>query len=223
MARPRRMGLRMSLIRRSSDRTLVVSVSLPNTTAPAGSSCRSPVTVGSVAGQAVRSYDLQVSFNSAVLQPMPTAFSTFGTISIGMAVAANTSNAGHVIISAFQASDASGSGTLINLNFMVVGSVGQSTALAFADYTDPNTILHPGFRFNAGTPTATTSDGSLMVTGGTPTNTPTNTPTSTPTFTPTNTPTATATATNTPTSTPTSTPTNTPTATATSHSDTYAD
>ena len=186
---------------RSRDIPLTVNVSLPNISGTQGSAVSIPVTVSDLTGQGVRSYDLQVSFNSAVLQPAPASFTTLGTLSVGMVGAANTSNAGHLIISAFQASDVSGSGTLVNLNFTVVGSVGQSTPLTFSDYTDPNTLFHPGFRFDAGTPAAVTTNGSFMVTGGTPTATPTLTPTNTPTSTPTNTPTST------PTFTPTATPT----------------
>ena len=37
----------------------------------------------------------------------------------------------------------------------------SSSALTFQDYTDPGTIFHPGFRFNAGTPAATTTNGSI--------------------------------------------------------------
>jgi hypothetical protein len=39
--------------------------------------------------------------------------------------------------------------------------------LTFEDYTDPNTLVHPGFRFNAGNPQASTTNGSLTVNGPT--------------------------------------------------------
>ena len=98
---------------------------------------------------------------------MATPFDTAGTVSSGMLITPNAMNPGHLIISAFQATDLSGSGTLINLKFTIVGAPGQSTAMTFEDYTDPGTIFHPGFRFNAGTPAATTTNGSVTVNGPT--------------------------------------------------------
>ena len=53
------------------------------------------------------------------------------------------------------------------MRFTIVGAPGQTTALTFEDYTDPGTIFHPGFRFNAGTPAATPTNGSATVNGPT--------------------------------------------------------
>src|SRR6476469_140726 len=103
---------------------LAINVSLPNVGGAPGTMISIPVSVGDMTGQGVRSYDMQVSFNPAVLQPGVPIFTSLGTLSSGMTVAANASNAGHMIISAFQANDLSGAGTLILLNFTVVGSQG---------------------------------------------------------------------------------------------------
>ena len=177
-----------------------------------------PISVGDLTGQGIISYDLQVSFNSAVVQPASPAYSVTGTLSSGMSVTPTTSNVGHLIMQAFQAGSLSGSGTLINLRFNVVGTAGQSTALTFADYTDPGTNFHPACNFNEGFPVAVTTNGSITVTSvatATPTSTPTNTATNTATLTPTATSTPTVTATPTASPTPTVTATNTATATAT--------
>ena len=109
-----------------------------------------------------------------------------------MSITPNTSNSGHFIISAFQAQDLVGAGTLLNLKFTVVGNPPQMTALAFANYTDPGMGFHPAFQWNEGDPPALTSNGSVTVVGNTPTGSPT------PTFSNTATPTATATAFGTP-------------------------
>ena len=186
---------------------LDVTVSLPDVFATPGT-ITLPITVSSLTGRGVISYDLQVTFDPAVVQPATTAYDTTGTISSGMSIAQNSSNAGHLIIGAFQGPPLVGSGTLINLIFDVVGT-GQSTNLIFEDYTDPAPLFHPGFRFNEGDPAAVTTNGSVTVPAATATNTATNTPT--PTATETFTPTATNTATDTPT--PTATETFTPTAT----------
>ena len=125
------------------------------------------MTVGDLTGQGVKAYDLQVTFDPAMVQPQGTPFDTAGTVSSGMLITPNAMNPGHLIISAFQATDLSGSGTLINLKFTIVGAPGQFTPTTFEDYTDPGTIFHPGFRFNAGTPAAVTTNGSIHVNGPT--------------------------------------------------------
>jgi len=162
-------------------------VSLPNVAAQPGTLITVPITVSDMTGRGIISYDLQVTFNPAVIQPASPEFDITGTLSSGMSITPNANNAGHLIISAFQATDLAGAGTLINLKFNVVGSLGQSTTLVFADYTDPGNTFHPGFQFNEGDPPAFTTNGSVTL-GGTPTNTPTFTPTNTPTVTPTGTP-----------------------------------
>jgi hypothetical protein len=149
------------------DATLAVTVSMPHVTGPTLSNITVPVTVGDLTGQGVKAYDLQVTFDPTKVVPQGTPFDTAGTISSGMLITPNAGNAGHLIISAFQATDLAGAGTLINLKFTIIGAPGAVTATTFQDYTDPGTIFHPGFRFNAGTPAATTSNGSIHVNGPT--------------------------------------------------------
>ena len=185
-----------------------VPVSMPMASASPGTIVTIPVTTGSITGLNVNSFDFQVTFNPAILTPASPAFDSAGTLSSTMLVTPNADFPGHLIISAFQSAFLSGSGTLLNLRFNVVGTLGgQTTPLAFEDYTDPNMTFHPGFSFNEGDPASTTTNGNFTVAGPTPTST--NTATQTPTFTPSNT------ATNTPTTTPTNTSTNTATSTPT--------
>jgi uncharacterized repeat protein (TIGR01451 family)/CSLREA domain-containing protein len=144
-----------------------VTVALPHVPAAPGSTISVPVTVSDLTGLGVKAYDLQVTFDSTIVQPAVTPFVTAGTISSGMLITPNATNADHLIISAFQATDLTGAGTLINLRFTVVGTTGQVSPLTFQNYTDPGTIFHPGFRFNAGTPTSSTTNGSITVSGPT--------------------------------------------------------
>jgi hypothetical protein len=144
-----------------------LAVSIPHVTGPTTSIITVPITVGDLTGEGVKAYDLQVTFNPAIVIPDGTPFDTAGTRSSTMLITPNAMNPGHLIISAFQATDISGSGTLINLRFMIVGAPGQFTPTVFEDYTDPGTIFHPGFRFNAGTPTAVPTNGSIHVNGPT--------------------------------------------------------
>ena len=114
----------------------------------------------------------------------------------------NANNPGHLVISGYSFFNSlTGSGTLLNLRFHVIGAPGQSTALTFEDYTDPGSRIHQAFLFNEGTPSVITSNGSVTALAG-PTLTPTNSATSTNTPTPTSTPTATSTASPSPTNTP---------------------
>jgi hypothetical protein len=162
---------------RPSSPQVTVNVSLAHVPGAMGSVISVPMTVGDVTGQAVRAYDLQVTFNAAIIKPCvanecgggPTEkpFDKNSTLSQDMTVTANTNNTGNLILSAFQTDDMIGSGTLINLRFHVVGAPGQNSPLTFEDYTDPNPTFHPGFRFNAGNPQAATSSGSVTVNGPT--------------------------------------------------------
>ena len=95
----------------SPDLTVGIPVSLPNVSGAMGSTISVPITVGDLTGQAVKAYDLQVSFNAAIVQPAGTPFDTAGTLSSGMLITPNAMNSGHLIISAFQATpDLSGVG-----------------------------------------------------------------------------------------------------------------
>lgn len=167
-----------------------------------------PMTVGDTTGLNIISYDFQVTYNPAVLQPSGGSACTgnacvqqTGTLSAGMLVTPNTGNAGHFIMSAFQANPLAGAGTLIYLKFDVVGAPGTQTPLTFEDYSEPNGNPHAGFVWNEGDPPAFTTNGSVTV-GGAPTFT--STATATATFTPTAS--ATSTLTGTPSPTPTSSP-----------------
>lgn len=195
-----------------------VQVSLPVMSALPGALITLPITVGNTTGHSIISYDLQVSFNPAVVEPATPAFDLAGTLSSSMLITSNTDNSGHFIISAFQAKNLTGAGTLINLKFNVVGSSGQSTGLVFADYIDPTNIFHPGFQFNEGSPPNMVTNGAIFINGGGGTPTPTAFGTGSPTSTPTTTASSTASPATTPTgpmASPSLTRTNTATATPT--------
>jgi hypothetical protein len=138
-------------------------ISLPVLSATSGSEITVPITVGDTTGLNITSYDLQITFDPAVVVPAATPFDIAGTLSSSMAITVNLKNSGHFIISAFQGSFLAGSGTLINLKFDVVGSGGQTSMLTFEDYTDPGSTIHPGFIFNDGKPTSSTTNGSVSV------------------------------------------------------------
>jgi Cohesin domain/Dockerin type I domain len=141
-----------------------VAVSLPALTASQGVDITVPITVDDLTGLGVIAYDIQVTFNPAVLIPAAQPVDTAGTLSSGMAVNPNTNNPGHMIIPAFLiGSPLAGAGTLLNLKFTVVGTFLQTTTLAFENYSDANNVLHPACAFNEGDPRSMTTDGSVTV------------------------------------------------------------
>jgi len=146
---------------------VIIPVSLPTINVAPGSTFTVPVTVGDLTGNEVISYDFHVAFDPEIIQPASPPFDVAGTLSSSMSITPNTDFSGHLIIAAFQAENLTGSGTLINLRFVALGEQGQSTELAFADYTDPNTEFHPAFQFNEGVPGRTITDGSVTVSGST--------------------------------------------------------
>ena len=135
-----------------------------------------PVTVGDLTGRGVISYDFQITFDPTVIQPMAPPYDSTGTLSSGMQITPNTNNPGHLIVSAFQAPELTGSGTLLFLKFTIIGTAGQSTPLNFENYVDPNNVTHADFRFNNGTPARTLTNGNLTVIAPTPSPTPTPSP-----------------------------------------------
>src|SRR5205085_10803798 len=99
--------------------------------------------VGDTTGRGIISYDLQISFNPSVMVPASPPFDQAGTVSSTMSITSNAANPGHLIISAFQGASLTGSGTLLFLNFNVIGVSLQTTTLAFMDYIDPGMDFHP--------------------------------------------------------------------------------
>jgi hypothetical protein len=157
-----------------------VAVSIPAVSATPGT-VLIPINIGNTAGMDISSYDLQITFDPAVITPAAVPVDTPGTLSSTMSVTANASNSGHLIVGAYRSSALSGSGTLLNLRFNIIGGAGQSTALTFEDYTDPGGRAHQGFLFNEGTPSAALTNGSATIPAVSPTATSTATGTPTPT------------------------------------------
>jgi hypothetical protein len=135
---------------------LCIPVSISTSlTGGTGSSVTVPVTVGSLTGQNVVSFDFVLNFNSSVMNLQNPSFDTAGTLSSNMTITPNTSTPGRLTLSAFGTTPLSGSGTLINIRFTVAGSVGAVSDLTWTS-----------FRFNEGNPCSTLSNGRFTVGGG---------------------------------------------------------
>jgi len=142
-----------------------VMLALPKVTALPGASIPIPVTVADLTTRGVMAFDLDIAFDPSMLQPQQDPVDTEGTLAAGMLVTPNATEPGHLIISAFQATEIGGADTLINLKFTVTGASGQAAVLGFADHTDQNAIFHPAARFNAGQPVAVTVKGTINIVG----------------------------------------------------------
>ncbi|MEZ4700083.1 MAG: cohesin domain-containing protein [Rhodothermales bacterium] len=130
-----------------------VSVSLPAVTGQLGTSQDIDLTVGSVTGQNVTSYQFSITYDPTVLEI--NAVSVTGTLSSGTSATVNTATSGQITVAWAAASAITGQGALIKLSADLIG-VGTS-ALTIAD-----------FIFNEGAPAATPSNGSVTVTEADP-------------------------------------------------------
>lgn len=133
-----------------------LSVSVANNlTAPANSTITVPVLVQDLTGKGVDSYYFTLSFDSNVIRPLVSApIASTGTLSSGFNITANNAVAGKLQVGAYGATPLSGSGTLLNLNFEVIGTAGTNSALAWSQS-----------QFNEGDPCETTSNGLVTVSG----------------------------------------------------------
>lgn len=127
-----------------------VDVSLPDANGDAGTSVEIPILVGDITGRNVLSFSAVVSFDDSVLEA--TGASSTGTLSepFGVPVVDTVDNL--ISVSLSGPTPLSGSGTLINLQFDVIGEPGETSPLDFIF-----------FRFNVGTPEVETSNGLFTV------------------------------------------------------------
>ena len=157
-----------------------VHVSLPTAASNNGTNVTMPITAGNTSGRGIIAFDATITYNAAVLQAVNV---TATGLTQGWSITANTSVPGQIRIAAFNAIALSGSGSLLNLTFTVVGTTCAESELTFANFV-----------FNEGDPPVTTSNGTFKVTpcaAATATPTPTTIGTASPTRTPTPTHTAT--------------------------------
>ncbi|HEX8998978.1 MAG TPA: LamG-like jellyroll fold domain-containing protein [Blastocatellia bacterium] len=126
-----------------------------NLTGTSGGSLTVPIVASDTTGKGAISYDFTLSYDPAVLRLQATPFDRTGTLSAAMTVTTNTSVAGQLRLSAFGTNPLAGAGTLLNLKFDLIGAVSACSNLTWVS-----------FRFNEGTPCATTTNGRACAVGG---------------------------------------------------------
>lgn len=112
-----------------------------------------PVTTSDLTGLNVISFDIQVTYDSAVVSS--TGVSTSGTLSSGLTVTVNEPTPGTLLISGYGTTPLAGGGTLFNIGFNATGPIGSSTLLNF-----------PAFTYNEGTPCSVATNGDVSITAG---------------------------------------------------------
>ncbi|MBL8204134.1 MAG: putative Ig domain-containing protein, partial [Blastocatellia bacterium] len=133
-----------------------VSVAIsPTLTSASGATLAVPITVGDLTGKGVQAYDLTLTFDPAVLRLQNPAIDVAETLSNGMLLTPNTTVPGRITVSAFGTGTLTGAGTLLKLRFDVIGGASLCSNITLTS-----------FKFNEGTPCASTSDGRVCVVGG---------------------------------------------------------
>ncbi|RMF65428.1 MAG: choice-of-anchor D domain-containing protein, partial [Calditrichaeota bacterium] len=131
--------------------TQPIRVSLPDSaTGRPDSQVAIPIVTGDLTNREVLSYTAIVVFNKNVLRAQGASFA--GTLSEPFGTPQVTLFDSVIVVTGTGATPLSGSGTLVKLNFQVVGQPGDTTALQFS-----------GFLFNTGVPAAETTDGFFTV------------------------------------------------------------
>jgi hypothetical protein len=133
--------------------TNAIRVSVPNVKAVHGSEVKVPLVIEDLNGVGVTSYQFDVGYDPAVLEPAPVAADLSGTLSEGFGVAANSPEPGLLRVIVYGTSPVTADGVFTNLTFKAVGTAGSSTSIS---------ISH--FRLNDGSSRVETNGGVVVVT-----------------------------------------------------------
>lgn len=128
-----------------------IEVSLPDTSATENTQIAIPIRVGDLTGRNVIAYQTRIAFDEGVLDAL--SASSSGTLSGAFGPpTVNMANDGEISVGGFGTSPLSGSGTLVELIFNVVG---QSQ--------DTTNLIIDTFVFNSGDPPAQLRNGKFTV------------------------------------------------------------
>lgn len=133
-----------------------VSVTLPTETRGTNTTFNIPITVSSLTGENVTSFDFDLIYNPAVIEPQAPYFNSTGTVSSSCVILANPVAPNKVSVSASCINPLVGGGTLINLPFRTIGAAGTNSPLSFEL-----------FDFGGSTSTITVTNGRINVSAST--------------------------------------------------------
>jgi hypothetical protein len=128
-----------------------VTAALPvNSTAPAGSIVRIPITISNNTVPGFYSYTFSLTFDPAVLQASASSANSTGTLSGSMLVESNALTPGIFIVAAAGTAPQTSDGILLYLDLLVTGGAQSSTPINFQSIT-----------FDEGMPAASAVSGSF--------------------------------------------------------------
>jgi Cohesin domain/Periplasmic copper-binding protein (NosD) len=130
-----------------------VNVSLPDMRAESGSKIVVPISISDATGKGIVSYEFDLAYDAAVLEPLENVTGTKQTVSDGLTVTTNANTPGLLKVVVYGALPISGEGRLLDLKFNVIGSANSSSALTWQ-----------AFRFNEGGVFTETGNGRISVT-----------------------------------------------------------
>jgi N-acetylneuraminic acid mutarotase len=129
-----------------------VAVALPELSIVGYKEVTVPVSVSSITGKGVISYEFDLRYDPLVILPQEDPVDLSGTMSNGLAAVVNANESGLLRVVIYGPMPLDGIGLLINLRFTVLGAPGSRSPITF------ERIL-----FNEGDPSVSTTDGSIKV------------------------------------------------------------
>ena len=129
-----------------------IRVSVRDAKGPRGSTVIVPLDISNLRGRGVGSFQFDIEYDPAVIEPAAIAVDLAGTLSEGFAMAANSPAPGLLKVVVYGTFPVTADGVFANLNFIATGPAGTSS---------PLTIRR--FRIDNGTVPIFTADGSVTV------------------------------------------------------------
>lgn len=128
------------------------AVGIPNLVASGEKEIIVPIWVEGIANKGVISYELDLRYDPAVIQPEADSVDLASTVSRGLSFVSNTETPGLIRVVVYGAIPIANNGVLVNLRFAIVGGAGSISPITF------ERIL-----FNEGEPRATPVDGQVIL------------------------------------------------------------
>lgn len=114
---------------RDADAEKDISVKVPKLTAQTGSLVEVPITFENVKGRGIGSYQFDVTYDPAVLEPAEVAAMLESTMGESLDVVSNSPEPGLLKVAVWGVLPVTGDGTYANLKFNVIGETGSSTPI----------------------------------------------------------------------------------------------
>ncbi|MDQ3087140.1 MAG: cohesin domain-containing protein, partial [Acidobacteriota bacterium] len=129
-----------------------VTVTAENESAGEETAMMLNLTATETTGEGILGYQFELLYDAAVIEPQAASCDVSETISRGMTAICHASESGVLKVVVFGTTPMSGTGTLLKLNFNVVGARGSTSPLSIKN-----------FMFNEDSPQQVTTDGQVLV------------------------------------------------------------